>query len=88
MKDTMSPSKLGNTRLIQRLSTQLNFGLQQVKNYRKSSNESFADLTTYYLLKDKSLVTFREWYQLGRPDYLFSGSRKGCLASIGRKHIR
>lgn len=70
-----------NTTPASRLSRVLQFGIQQIRNAQ--SNSKFINDAvgiTYYLLTDGKLVTFRQWYQMNRPNYVVSGSKKGCLA--------
>lgn len=72
--------RTGNsTRVIQKLQSQLTLGRFQLENYRKEHN-SYVDMKTYYLLKDGKIITYREWYQMERPEYLLSGSKHGCLS--------
>jgi len=67
-----------NTRMITRLSKQLNHGLWTVMNYRKDVSMG-TGTTTYYLIKASlEILSFRDWYQRGRPDYHVHGSQKGC----------
>lgn len=67
-----------STRQIQRLQDRLNLGHYQMVNYRKELSKPVADTTTYYLLKDGSILPFRLWYQADRPNYLLAGSKAGC----------
>lgn len=67
-----------STRQLQRLQNRLQLGLHQMTNYRKELSEPRADTTTYYLLKDGSILPFRLWYQADRPNYLLAGSKAGC----------
>jgi len=39
---------------------------------------------THYLLYDGVIITFREWYQKGKPQYMVAGSKEGCAAHWNR----
>ena len=69
---------VSNTRAAQRLQTQLSLGRHQMMNYRKELSKPVADTTTYYLLADGRILSFREWYQANRPPYVVSGTKRGC----------
>jgi hypothetical protein len=34
---------------------------------------------TYYLLKDLTMINFRQWNMSGKPDYLTTGCYDDCL---------
>ncbi len=69
-----------NTTPSRRLSRVLDFGLKQIRNAK--SDRIFSEIigTTYYLLTDGRIVTFREWYQMKKPNYVVSGTKRGCLS--------
>lgn len=71
-----------NTTPARRLARVLDFGLKQIQN--ASSSKFIADAVgiTYYLLGDGRIVTFREWYQMNRPNYVVSGTKKGCESHL------
>lgn len=67
-----------STRLIQKMQDQMTRGLYAMENYKKHGVQPITEMGTYYLLHTGVVVTFREWYQANRPDYIVSGSKKGC----------
>jgi len=67
-----------NTTPTNRLSRILDFGLNQIRNTKSESIFKEALGRTYYLLTDGKIVTFREWYQMQRPGYIVSGTKRGC----------
>jgi len=69
-----------NTTPTSRLSRVLEFGIQQIRNAQSGKFINDAVGITYYLLTDGKLVTFRQWYQMNRPNYVVSGTKKGCMA--------
>jgi len=69
--------KNSNTSYLHRLCRHLRYGIFCIRNPRRDS--SFKNLhTTYYLLNDGTLITFREWHQFGKPQYLVAGTEDGC----------
>lgn len=73
-----------STRAVQKLQNLLTLGMYQAEHYRKEYTESKTLCTTHYLLKDGSIVTYREWHQLNRPEYIVSGTKHGCLGHRAR----
>lgn len=73
-----------NTRLLTRLSKQLNHGLWAMTNYKKDVSVG-TGTGSYYLVKATlQVLSFRDWYQAGRPDYIVHGSLKGCQGHRNR----
>lgn len=73
-----------STRFVHKLSSQLSLGKYQMENYRKFNNQN-PDMKTYYLTRKGDILTFREWYQAGKPDYIVSGSKHGCQTQKSRR---
>jgi hypothetical protein len=68
-----------STRAIQKIQAQLTLGMYQMENYRKELSKPVADTVTYYLVKKTlEIVNFRTWFQMNRPEYIVSGSLRGC----------
>ena len=78
----MAKELMSNTTPKNRLSRVLQFGLKQIQNAQSSKFISDAVGITYYLLTDGRIVTFREWYQMNRPNYVVSGTKKGCQSHL------
>lgn len=76
-------SKNGNTGYVNRLHRILNGGMQNMQKAYYSKKQ-FGSQKTYYLLKDGTTVSHREWYQLGSPNYVVSGSKNGCDSHLVR----
>lgn len=67
---------MDGTRAVNRLSNLLKHGRRQMEHYSKVSNiQDEVGITYYCLAGSKRIVTFREWHQMDRPDYLVSGSK-------------
>lgn len=69
--------KISNDTLKQRLVRNLSHGLSQLQMAGKEKKKTNAG-TEYYLLKTGEIVSFREWYQMNKPNYVVSGSKEGC----------
>ena len=73
----------GNTGYVRRLHRNLNEGLHNMQiAYSKKNASDF--YKTFYLLKNGSIVTYREWRQLGSPNYVVSGTKNGCEGHLLR----
>jgi hypothetical protein len=66
----------GNTGFVSRLHRKLNGGMHNMRIAHSVRNEN--GYKTFYLLKDGSAVSHREWYQMGSPNYVVVGSKSGC----------
>ena len=73
----------GNTGYLNRLHRNLNEGMHNMQiAYSKKNASDF--YKTFYLLKNGSIVTHREWRQLGSPNYVVSGTKNGCEGHLLR----
>lgn len=65
-----------NTAMTDRFRRLLQHGQNELKR-SKSFNPSL-DTKTYYLLeKTMKIISYREWYQKGKPEYISYGSKQG-----------
>lgn len=68
------------------MSKELSRGLNKVENSGNQNLHYDKVSRTYYLLVDGlKIVTHRQWYQLGSPAYVVSGSYEGCKGTKDRK---
>jgi hypothetical protein len=77
------PFNPGNITYLNKLSRNLNEGMRKMRrmqNQRKTYNQNL----TYYLLRDGSVVSLREWRHLGNPIYIVAGSKNGCESHWAR----
>jgi hypothetical protein len=65
-----------NTSHFRKVKRSLNEGLFNLRRANQVKSTTFH--LTYYLLKDGSIVTHREWRQLNNPFYIVAGTKKGC----------
>ena len=69
--------KISNTAIEMRMIRNLSHGLRQLNLAGKERKKTEVGIT-YYLTKDKEILSYREWYQKGSPSYIVSGTLKGC----------
>jgi len=74
-----------NTTPGRRLQRILDYGRRQVTIFGKTREP--LDVKTYYLLKDGTILTLREWNILNKPNYVVSGSLRGCKGHAERNNI-
>lgn len=73
-----NPNKISNDTLKMRLVRNLSHGLHQLELAGKEKKKTDAGIE-HYLIKDtREIVTYREWYQMGKPNYEVCGTRAGC----------
>ena len=81
-----NPNKISNDTLKMRLVRNLSHGLHQLQIAGKEKKKSTVGVT-YYLINSGEIVTFREWYQMGSPNYIVSGTIEGCQKNKERLEI-
>jgi len=70
-----------------RLIRNLSHGLNQLQIAGKEKKKNTIGVN-YYLIKDtREIVTFREWYQMGSPSYIATGTLEGCQKNKERLEI-
>jgi hypothetical protein len=68
-----------NTRPTDKLKRVLKFGQSQLATYKDAAPTILVETRTFYLTRsDKSILSVKEWIAMGKPDYVVSGSKKGC----------
>ena len=78
-----NPDKISNEAIKMRLVRNLSHGLHQLQIAGKEKKKISVGIT-YYLTKKGEIVSFREWYQMGSPSYIVSGTLEGCEKSKER----
>jgi hypothetical protein len=76
MKRTIGNS---NTNEYNRLVRSLNHGAKQLEHVNAKVKMFSTVGKTYYLLKDLTMINFRQWNMSGKPDYLTTGCYDDCL---------
>ena len=74
------PQLNSNSTPFRRLVRKLGSGLYNLRLAHSTSTKFTKIGITYYLLKTGVILTFREWYQIGKPQYIVAGSKEGCAA--------
>jgi len=73
-----NPNKISNDTLKMRLVRNLSHGLRQLEIAGSEKKKTSAG-TEFYLIKGTGeIISFREWYQKGKPNYEVCGSKEGC----------
>ena len=73
-----NPSKIVNDAIKMKLIRNLSHGLNQLQINGTERKKTDAGIE-YYLVKDtREIISYREWYQLGKPPYEVCGTKKGC----------
>jgi len=78
-----TPVRNSNTSAVKRIQRVLKHGLYNLQLANTKTTNVQAGIT-YYLLYNDEIVTFRQWYQLGRPRYVVAGSQDGCKGHLRR----
>lgn len=78
-----TPVRNSNSSPIKRIQRVLQHGLYNLQLANSRTTHVTAGIT-YYLLYNNEIVTFRQWYQLGRPKYVVAGSEEGCKGHLKR----
>lgn len=73
-----NPNKISNEIIKQRLVRNLSHGLLQLKLSGKETKKNTVGITYYLIKETREIKTYREWYQMGSPDYEVSGTKEGC----------
>jgi hypothetical protein len=81
-----NPNKISNDTIKMRLVRNLSHGLHQLQIAGKEKKKSTVGIT-YYLIKSGEIVSYREWYQMGSPSYIASGTLEGCQKNKERLEI-
>lgn len=73
--------KIGNSNCTAHLKMvrSLNHGAKQLEHVNAKVKMFSTVGKTYYLLKDLTMISFREWNMSGKPDYLTTGCYDDCL---------
>ena len=78
-----TPVRNSNTNAVKRIQRVLKHGLYNLQLANTKTTHVKVGMT-YYLLYDDEIVSFRKWYQLGRPRYVVAGSEDGCKGHLRR----
>jgi hypothetical protein len=66
-------------KIVSKVSKELSRGLNKIEHNNETALHYEKATKTYYLIKDGlKIITHRQWYQLGSPAYIVSGSHEGC----------